>query len=166
MLRGAETPLTKRRRNRQAAGRREDSGEARGVAGAQALSVSEAPGSTRQDGWKAPRARIQESRLLEAHQAGGFCPARSDPLGLPPPLGCFLRPPSRKALPGPRGEHRLFRRAEPAGREPRPEAGRLGGPSRLRLQFSPSLGASWGFSRRPFRQLPDFRSEERDGVPS
>lgn len=86
MLRGAETPVTKRGRNRQAAGWREDSGDARGVAGAQALSVAAAPGSTRQDGWMAPRARIQEP-ALEAHQAGGFCPARSDPLGLPPPLG-------------------------------------------------------------------------------
>lgn len=63
MLRGAETPVTKRGRNRQAAGWREDSGDARGVAGAQALSVAAAPGSTRQDGWMAPRARIQESRL-------------------------------------------------------------------------------------------------------
>lgn len=69
------------------------------------------------------------------------------------PSPAFAESPS-----GPRGEHRLFRQAEP--RRPRATPG--GGSSRRdplvpHLHFSPSLRASAGFSRRPFRQRPNFR---------
>lgn len=125
--RRAETPGGKRGRNLRAAGRREDSGEARGVAVAQAHSLATAPGSTRgRGGLVAMRAWIREGRRLEAHQAAGVCSAPNRPLGLPPPLGCFLRPPSLEVLPGPRGEHRLFSQPEPVGREPRQAANGLG----------------------------------------
>ena len=112
MLRGAETPVTKRGRNRQAAGRWADSGEAR--SGRRAGAFGRGGSRKHKAGWLDGSASSDPGEpVLEAHQAGSFCPARSDPLRLPPPLGCFLRPPSLKALPGPRGEHRLFRQAEP-----------------------------------------------------
>ena len=148
-LRGAETPLPKRRRNRQAAGRPEDSGGARGAAGAQALSVSAAPGSTRQGGWTAPRSD-------PGKPASGGSPGR----GL---LACTQRASrvtsASRLLPSPafaESPSGATRRAPPLppGRARRPRAtpggGSSGGPSRLRRQLSAALGACRGFPGGPF----------------
>lgn len=152
LRRRAERPGVKHRRNRRNAGRREDSGEARGVAGAQAHSLATAPGS--------------QERL-----PGGLSgvealprPRAQGPLATAPRASS-----ASQLLPSPAVRSKSFRghvvsAASSAGRSPGLRATLGGGWSRRNASVPASTSdltsGDSGFPSVPFASsLGDFRSE-------